>query len=390
MKAKSIKGKSPEEIRSELQQSIAEGFRPTLAFVFISIKQDRTAVCRILHDEGIDILGATSCGEFINGYQGEGSIVILLLNLNREYFTILFEDIGQRNLGEVAEQMARTALQTFRKPAFVLCSTGVSSKGEFLNGEVLIRNMENAVGTNINIYGGMAGDDATFAGTYVFTYEKSSDYAIAALILDEDKISLHGMAVSGWKPLGISRTVTKSEGGWIYTIDNQPALPMYLRYLGKERVSGEDKHQIFEDVGLYYPFLVENTNDPVIRTPIMIDQDKDAIKVDFDIPQGTKLRFSVPPDFDIVDAVLKKADESKNNSKTEAEALLIFSCAGRLSALGPLTNEENEGLSRIWNAPMAGFFTYGEYGTVLNDRQGFHSTTCCWAALKEKQITTSI
>ena len=79
----------------------------------------------------------------------------------------------------------------------------------------------------------MAGDDGTFTGSYVFTNEEESDEGIAALVLDEEKISLHGMAISGWKPLGIARTVTKSEGGWIYTIDDQPALEMYLNTSGR-------------------------------------------------------------------------------------------------------------------------------------------------------------
>ena len=35
MKAKSIKGKSSEEIKSALQQSMADGFKPTLAIVFL-------------------------------------------------------------------------------------------------------------------------------------------------------------------------------------------------------------------------------------------------------------------------------------------------------------------------------------------------------------------
>ena len=92
MKAKSIKGKSPEEIQSALQQSMADGFQPTLAIVFISIKQDRKAICEILNREGIDIIGATSCGEFIDGYQDVGSAVILLLDLRSDAYTILFED----------------------------------------------------------------------------------------------------------------------------------------------------------------------------------------------------------------------------------------------------------------------------------------------------------
>ena len=384
MQAKSIKGKSPEEIEIALRISMAEGFKPTLAIVFLSIKQDRKAICEILHKNGMDILGATSSGEFINGYQDEGSAVILLLNLHPEFYTVFFEDIGDRNLGDVATQIAQAALEKFKRPAFILCSTGLSAKAEFLDGKILVRSIENVVGSHVNIYGGMAGDDMTMTGTYVFSYEKETDRGIATLVLDEDKVSLQGMAVSGWKPLGILRTVTKAEGGWVYTIDDQPALEMYLRYLGKEPVAGRDKYKIFEEVGLHYPFQVEGIGDPVMRTPIMINKDQDALKLDFDVPQGTKLRFSVPPDFDIVENVLEKANELKNASEADAEALLIFSCAGRLNALGPLTNLENEGLSEIWKVPMAGFFTYGEYGRSLSGKPGFHSTTCCCVALKEK------
>ena len=102
MKAKSIKGNSPGEIQSALNDSMADGFKPTLAIVFISIRQDRNAVCKILRNEGLDVMGATSCGEFTNEYQEQGSAVILLLNLKRENYTILFEDIHDSNLGEAA------------------------------------------------------------------------------------------------------------------------------------------------------------------------------------------------------------------------------------------------------------------------------------------------
>ncbi len=44
MKAKSIYGKSPEEIKIALQQAMADNFKPTLAIAFISIKQDRKAM----------------------------------------------------------------------------------------------------------------------------------------------------------------------------------------------------------------------------------------------------------------------------------------------------------------------------------------------------------
>lgn len=121
-----------------------------------------------------------------------------------------------------------------------------------------------------------------------------------------------------------------------------------------------------------------------MRTPIRIDGDKNAIKLDFDVPQGAKFRFSVPPDLDIVNNIVYGANALKSATQSDAEALLIFSCAGRLSAMGPLITLKNDGLAEVWNAPMAGFFTYGEYGTTRDRGQEFHSTTCCWVAMKEK------
>jgi hypothetical protein len=41
MKAKSIKGKSIGELKAALAETITADFRPTLAVVFISVKQDR-------------------------------------------------------------------------------------------------------------------------------------------------------------------------------------------------------------------------------------------------------------------------------------------------------------------------------------------------------------
>ena len=245
MQARSIKGRSPEEIQSALLQSVSEGFRPTLAIVFISIKQDRKIVCELLLKHEIDIIGATSCGEFIDGYQSQGEIAILLLDINKNDYCILFEDIGERTLSDAAANMAKAALQKFNKPAFILCSTLLSSSGKMIDGETLIRSIEKVMGAQVTLFGGMAGDDITFTGTYVFTNDRSTDYGIAALVLNEEKISLRGVAISGWKPMGVYRTATKTEGNLIYTIDDQPALEMYLRLLGKDRSSADDQVKFF-------------------------------------------------------------------------------------------------------------------------------------------------
>ncbi|MEO6669500.1 MAG: FIST N-terminal domain-containing protein [Ferruginibacter sp.] len=385
MKAKSITGKSTEEMRSALQQCIAEDFKPTLAILFISIKQDRKAVCELFSQHGIDLLGATSCGEFINGYQSEGEAAILLLDLSRESYSILFENIGCRTIPEAAAQLAQSALQKFPNPSLIVCSTGINMKGEFFDGETLVRSIEGAIGSEKVFYGGMAGDDMTLTGSYVFTNDNETDFGIVALILNNDKLSLQGMAITGWKPIGIARKVTKSVGKLVYTIDDIPAVAMYLKYLGKAGKEVDKDFDVLQELSFHYPFIANRGGgETIIKSPLKIDHTANALLMDMEMPEGSTFWFTTPPEFEIVEEIITEATLLKTSTKSEAEALLIFSCAGRHPALGPMVTLENEGLAEVWKTPMAGFFTYGEFGRAKNGRQHFHSTASCWVALKEQ------
>jgi len=385
MKAKSIKGNSTEEIKTALEKAMADGYQPTLAIVFISIKQDRKAVSELLYKKGIDILGATSCGEFINGHQSEGETVIMLLDLSKENYSILFEVIDERSISDASAQLAKNALQIFTNPSLIVCSTGLSSKGEYFDGASMVKSIESTIGPDKIFFGGLAGDDGTFTGSYIFTHGKETDLGIAAIVLNGDKISLQGMAITGWKRMGISRTVTKSSGNTIYTIDDMPAADMYFKYLGKEDKKTDRAFNLSDELGFSYPFIVEREADgeTILITPRSIDYNENALLVDIPTKEGTKLWFSMPPDFGITDEIIDEANQLKNSNQLDADALLIFSCAGRQPVLGPLTTAENEGLQAVWKTPMAGFFTYGEIGRAKKGKQEFHSGACCWVALKE-------
>lgn len=115
-----------------------------------------------------------------------------------------------------------------------------------------------------------------------------------------------------------------------------------------------------------------------------IDHVENALVMDSEMQEGTEFWFTVPPDFDIAEEIIAQAEQIKSENMGDADALLIFSCAGRPPVLGPLVTVENNGLADVWQTPMAGFFTYGEYGRAKNGRQEFHSGACCWVALKEK------
>jgi hypothetical protein len=386
MKAKSIKGKSPEEIESALHQSMADGFKPTLAVVFISVNQNRKTVSEILLKENIDLFGATSCGEFVDGHQSKGEIAILLMDLSRDSYAIVFEDMGARSIQAAAKQVASSALSKFAKPALIVCSTGVTPAVELFDGTTLVHELSEAIGRDKIFFGGMAGDDFTLTGTAVFTQNGETNHGLVALVLNADKVSLNGMAITGWKKLGISRKVTHSKGKLLYSIDGKPAVDMYLKYLGKGEKSGERDFDVLNELSFEYPFITEreNSHEILIKSPMNIDHEENALVMDMEMKEGETFWFSVPPDFDIVEEIIDEAKEVKNAVGGDADALLVFSCAGREPALGPLVSMENEGLAEVWNSPMAGFFTYGEFGRAKNGQQHVHSTACCWVALKEK------
>ena len=307
MKAKSIKGKSTEEISAALTESMADGFKPTLAIVFLSVKQDREAISRLLDEKGIQIFGATTAGEFIDGEIEEGSIVMMLLDMNPAYFKIEFLETSQETALEDANKLGITGKETFTNPAFIIANSGVSLDGEpFVEGIIQgFGKHPSSADREVTIFGGKAGDDLALESTFVFTNGKSNDCALLALIIDEDKIDVRGIATCGWKAIGTTKTVTKSEGNIVYTIDDKPALDMLMNYLGVEIKQDDNKEIVTFLSSWYYPLQVERENvDPVIRTAMFANREDRSLICSGKVPQGSKIKFSMPPDFDSIDTVV--------------------------------------------------------------------------------------
>ncbi|MEX0997355.1 MAG: FIST N-terminal domain-containing protein [Flavobacteriaceae bacterium] len=379
MKAKSIKGKSAEAISTELEKVISDEFKPTLAIVFMSFKRDIDAVCQLLNKEGIQIFGSTSSGEFINSDIEEESIAIMLLDMNPAYFKIFFLDSGNSNEYDIAKQLGQEGNKTFANAAFIIAS-GWSNE---MDGEEIIKGIEDGFGGGATIFGGMAGDDLTLTGPKAFTYGKSSIKGLVALLIDGDKIELSGVATCGWKPIGITKTVTKSEGNIVYTIDDEPALDLVIKYLGLN-LDDQFNNTVF-NLGAYYPLQLERENAPaVMRTAQMGNIEDRSLICAGNVPQGSKVRFSLPPDFDVIDTVVEECTEVKEEQLQDADALIMFSCISRYLSFGVMTSEEIERVQAVWNAPMIGFFTYGEYGKSKRGKHEFHNNTCCVVVLKEK------
>lgn len=379
MIAKSIKGQSLQEIEKALRESLVDGFNPTLAVVFLSIAQDRNSICQLLSENNIAIFGATTHGEFIDEQLAKGSIAMLLLDTNADYFSILFSEYPEKNYREVAGTLAKKALQIFPNPTFLVSGSNLET-----DAEQLLFGFEDMVGKDVSVFGGMAGDDYNFNEQFVFTNNQGSNRGMVVLVFDQNKIEMNGKAVCGWKAMGTEKIVTKSEGNHVYTVDDIPVLDLTAKYGGIDNVSPENK-DIMMEIATNFPLqLQRESGAPVMRPGLLVDWEDHSFYCSGSVPQGSKVRFSLPPDFDVINEVIQTAHKMKSDETPDADALILFSCGGRILALGPLMNQEIEGVKKVWDVPMVGMFSNAELGRSDGGNLEMHNLTTCCVAIKEK------
>jgi hypothetical protein len=380
MKAKSIKGKSPQEIQSALNESLADGFSPTLAFVFVTRMEDINILTEMIDEKGIAIFGASTSEKFTDeGIEADG-IVVLLLEYNRLHFKIILKefDAALQPVYEAACEVGQAGKIAFDKPAFIISASDYTTPGDSI-----IKGLLDKTGAHTKIIGGMAGEAVNFTGC-VFTNAATSSKGLIALVLDEDKIDVKGTAVSGWKPVGTNKKITKSDGPWIHTIDNEPAMDVIRKFLGKDIETIENVKGLVP-LNINYPLQIQRAlGVPMMLPTLLWNTEDQSVMLGGVLTEGGTFRFSLPPDLDVIDTVIESSRLIKEKEMPDADAMLIFSCIGRLSSLGPLLTTELEGLAGTWGKPMAGFFSLGEFGKLDDSPPEFHGTTVSWVALKEK------
>ena len=379
MKAKSIKGKSFEEVKAALEQIMEDGFKPTLAICFISKSLDRISISNLLDAAGISIFGCTTNGEFIDEEPEKNSAAILLLDMNKDHFQIYFEEYPHKNYREVAKSIAQKATATFNTPAFLIGTSNAAADGE----EVL-RGIEEVAGTSVNAFGGAAGDDYSFTETVIFTNGRENSNGMVCIVLNEEFIKVKGIATCGWKAVGTEKLVTKSEDNHVYTVEDVPVLDLTAKYGGIENVTPDNNNLLIEIAANFPLQLQREKGDPIMRPGLVIDWNDRSFYTSGKVPQGSKVRFSLPPDWDVMEKVVMGVENLKSTEMPEADAVVVFSCAGRILSLGPLMTKELEGVKNVWNVPMAGMFSNAELGRATGGNLEMHNLTTCVVALKEK------
>lgn len=378
MNAHNFSGDSLSIVIEEIEQIIQTGFTPTLAIVFSSISQDFTALSDVLDSYGIDVYGATTAGEIVDNEVIEQSVVGMLLDIDPDAYCLYEAETGASTTYQIACETGVYAKERFVHPAFIISSGGITT-----DGEKIIAGLKDTVGEEVELYGGLAADDFQMEASYVFSNKWQTSNGILSLIIDTEKIEVDGQAANGWQSVGVPKTVTQSKGNVVYKIDDQPALDVFIKYFGLSE-SIDAKKDVASILGAQYPLhLMRDDDRSVIRAPLVGNPEDRSVVFAGGVPQGAKVKFSVPPGFDIVEKVVEDTHILKHRMP-EADALILFSCKARHLALGPLVEDEISGLQELWDVPLVGFFTYGEIGKEPNSTCDFHNETCSLVALREK------
>jgi hypothetical protein len=379
MKVQTVKAHSAEELGGILQKISKSSFKPVLAFVFVHISFNMNSIALLFDEMDIDCIGASSAGEFIDSDFERPAIVAMLIEIERKSFRIYSADRNNLELADVSKQIAEKVLKEISSPAFIVFSAGLAN-----DGEIIIKSFTGAAGKKCEVFGGAASEAGKFASTYVFTRKNVIGDGIVALAFDTNRIAVKGLMSGGWKPIGIVRTITKSVGNKVFTIDNEPALDLIARYSRLSANDFEDSRQMMANVSTKFQLQLQRKDSyPVMRASYDANKEEGSLTFTGLMPEGSKVQFSILPSFDVVDNVISDLQEFKSENE-DPDAVLLFSCKGREMIFGPVIHEEVDRICDLWDAPLAGFLSYGEIGNIKNNSE-FHGMMCSLVLLKENE-----
>lgn len=378
MQAKTLCVPNTNVLDQQLSTLITNDFQPTLAIIFSSTKQSLGKIQALFSKKNIQLIGCTSAGEIANKELLDGGIVGLLLDIHPDYFTVSIEQRIGKSAYEAAFVMGQNAMQQFQHPALVVMSSGVH-----VNADEIIMGFKDVLPDAVPVFGGLASDDLALQKTSVFNNEQVYDEAILSLVLDNEKIEVKGLAASGWQAVGTTNTITKADGNMIYTINDQPALDIFLKYFGffdNLNIQGKP----ITTISAQYPLQILRKNGHhVLRSPIVGNEEDRSLMLAGGVKTGDQFRFSISPGFEVIDQTVDAFKQLKEQTH-EADALILFSCKGRHAALGPMIEDEISGIYDHWQKPMIGFFSYGEIGADFTGQRDFHNETCSLIVLRER------
>lgn len=240
----------------------------------------------------------------------------------------------------------------------------VFGPGTEINGSALVRGLSSAIGPQVPVTGGLAGDDAAFLKTSTISNTGSDDRKIVAAGFYGPHFRFGHGSYGGWEPFGQARKVTHCNGNILHELDGKPALDVYKRYLGAYAEG-------LPASGLLFPFAMLGEDHGavgLIRTILGIDENTGSLILAGEIEQDGYLKLMHASTDGLVDgAEIASTAAVRMLGDANVALALLVSCVGRKLAMGQRVDEEVEAAAAVIGnqAVLTGFYSYGEISPFL-------------------------
>ena len=312
------------------------------------------------------IVGSTTDGEIINGTANSLSTVLSFSIFEKTKIEVYSVGL-EKNSYETGLKFIENILHVEKAKVLISFVSGLK-----VNGEDYLKAFEDKV-PNLVISGGLAGDNAEFIETFIFTQDGVSEPGAVGVVLYGEDLEVNVHYNFSWENIGKLLTVTKSHKNRVYTIDGIKAEEIYGQYLG------EKVKEMLPATGVEFPLIIKKGKLNIARAVLNKHEDG-SLSFAGNIEEGSKVQFGYGNIESILNEAPKKTDEMIQHP---IESIFVFSCMARKRLLGSAITAELELLSRV--APMSGFFTYGEFFHYKNNSNELLNQTMTTLTLSESK-----
>ncbi len=239
----------------------------------------------------------------------------------------------------------------------------------------VVRGAYDVCGAHVPLMGGCAGDDMALQSTRQIHEGTLLTHAVVAAAISSDAPMAIGIA-HGWQPLSEPMLVTESHGTTVVSLDDRPALDVYLDAYDAPAEVREDPAAFFRFAHTR-PIGIARRNRTEIRYVYSADYEKRTVTVFAEVPQGAMAYLMQGSCNSVLEAtaeVCALAEESLEGHP--ARGFMVLECVARKSMLdqeGLLDASlrlptVKEGIS------VGGFYTYGEIART-DGAGGLHNQT---------------
>jgi hypothetical protein len=359
--------------REACQQALV-GDEPKLLVVFASDAYALPELLAAIRSEapGAALIGCSTSGEIATSGATDSGVVVMALGGAGFSVATAEADVAELGLREAGSAVARVAADVTASPYRVLL---VLSDGLAGDQEEIVRGAYAVVGAEVPLVGGCAGDDLRMERTSQLHGDRVLHGSVIAAAIGSD--APFGIGVEhGWRRVGDAMVVTASDGVRVLTLDDEPALDVYLRRLGAPAEAHTDP-AAFTRFALTHPLGVSRRSSEEVRMVAEADFETRSLVCIARVPQGGLAWIMEGDD----ESVLAATDAACSGALTalgdhEPLGLFAFDCIARRGVLGDEgVKREVERISRhAADAPVGGFYTYGEIARH-SAAGGFHNQT---------------